>query len=111
MTGAHSQLILAEDRSLGHFLYGLMCAFPLFLVPVVLSLLINFSQRQVAPASLMGSHLRWQRHSIFGLLMLMLLGYWVSALWLSLSFFALGMIWFSYRIFKGWLNLTDGVAM
>ena len=111
MTGSPSQLILAEDRSLGHLLYGLMCAFPLFLLPVVLSLLINFSQRHIASTSLLGSHLRWQRHSIFGLLSLMALGYWSNALWLSLSFFALGVIWFSYRIFKGWLNLTDGVSM
>ncbi|MFQ6371309.1 hypothetical protein [Shewanella sp. YIC-542] len=111
MTESPSQFLLDEDRSLGHLLYGLMCAFPLFLLPVVLGLLINFSQRHIAPLSLMGSHLRWQRHSSFGLLLLIALGYWTGPLWLSLSFFAFGVIWFSYRIFKGWLNLTDGVPM
>ncbi len=88
-----------------------MCAFPLFFLPVILSLLINLSQRQVAPLSLLGSHLRWQRRSIMGLALLLAMGYWVNPLWLSLSLCALGVIWFSYRIFKGWLSLTDGQAM
>ncbi|TWU69801.1 hypothetical protein AYI74_03035 [Shewanella algae] len=111
MTSLPSEAFASEDRSMGHFLYALMCAFPLFFLPVLLSLLINLSQRQVAPLSLLGSHLRWQRRSIMGLALLLAMGYWVNPLWLSLSFCALGVIWFSYRIFKGWLSLTDGQAM
>ncbi|QSX34728.1 hypothetical protein JYB87_05685 [Shewanella avicenniae] len=111
MTGTPSHAIHAEDRSIGHFLYALMCAFPLFLLPVVLSLAINLNQKQFTAVSLMGRHLRWQRHSILGLLALCALGYWSNIGWLSLTFFALGVIWFSYRVFKGWLSLADGIEV
>lgn len=111
MTGTTSHAIHAEDRSIGHFLYALMCAFPLFLVPVLLSLAINLNQKQFTASSVMGRHLRWQRHSIMGLLLLCALGYGVSISWLSMALFALGVLWFSYRVFKGWLSLADGIAV
>ena len=88
-----------EDNSLGHFLYGLMSAFPLFFVPVLLSLWFNLIQKNINPDSVLGSHLRWQRMSIIGLCPFFIAGYWLSPLWLS------------YRIFKGWISLNDGLAV
>lgn len=111
MTGTTSHAIHAEDRSIGHFLYALMCAFPLFLLPVLLSLAINLNQKQFEADSVMGRHLRWQRHSILGLLTLFAIGYGTSIVWLSMALFALGVIWFSYRVFKGWISLADGIAV
>lgn len=100
-----------EDNSLGHFLYGLMSAFPLFFVPVLLSLWFNLIQKNINPDSVLGSHLRWQRMSIIGLCPFFIAGYWLSPLWLSLPMYILGVSWFSYRIFKGWISLNDGLAV
>ncbi|ARD21575.1 MULTISPECIES: hypothetical protein [Shewanella] len=106
-----TEVYTAEDLSLGHFLYALMSAFPLFFLPVFFSLLINLSQTNIATHSLLSSHLRWQRNSITGLVTLLLIGYFIPLLWLSIPIFLAALTWFSYRIFKGWLGLNDSVNM
>ncbi|MGL4447734.1 hypothetical protein [Shewanella sp.] len=100
-----------EDRSLGHILYGLMSGFPLLLLPMLLSLFINLSQRPAAHHRLLQSHLRWQRHSNLIFIGLLLLGYVVPLIWLASSIYLLGSLWFCHRVIKGWLSLLDGVEM
>ncbi|MGL5047050.1 MAG: hypothetical protein ACRC6S_05695 [Shewanella sp.] len=111
MTMTTTYAAKVEDRTLGHLLYALMSGFPLLLFPVLLSLFINVSQRQFHGSPLLASHLRWQRHSNFAFLGLLVLGYCVSLTWLSLSIYLFGIIWFCHRIIKGWLSLVDGLEI
>ncbi|NMH64769.1 hypothetical protein [Shewanella salipaludis] len=107
-TGYDAQL---EDRSLGYLLYGLMSGFPLLLIPVLLSLLINLTQKQEELSPLLASHLRWQRQANMGLFLLLALGYWLPQLWLSLLVYLMALGWFCYRLLKGWLSLLDGLEI
>lgn len=100
-----------EDRSLGHLLYALMLAFPLLLLPTLLSLFINLAQKHESTPPLLASHLRWQRHSNVAFLSLLILGYVVPIVGLSLSIYLFALIWFCHRIIKGWLNLLDGLTI
>ncbi|MCH1928723.1 hypothetical protein [Shewanella acanthi] len=111
MTTTTTYAAKVEDRSLGHLLYALMSGFPLLLVPLLLSLFINLSQRQTSANTLLNSHLRWQRYSNIIFLSLLVLGYLVPTLWLSLSIYLFGIIWFCHRIIKGWLSLIDGLEV
>lgn len=111
MTTTTTYAAKIEDRSLGHLLYALMLGFPLLLLPVLLSLFINLSQRQMLSNGLLASHLRWQRRSNLTFLGLLVIGYWVSITWISLSIYFLAIIWFCYRILKGWLSLLDGLEI
>ncbi|MDR6963245.1 hypothetical protein [Shewanella putrefaciens] len=111
MTTTTTYAAKIEDRSLGHLLYALMSGFPLLLLPVLLSLFINLSQRQSHGNALLVSHLRWQRHSNLIFIGLLVLGYWVPITWLSLSIYLFGIIWFCNRIIKGWLGLIDGIEV
>jgi uncharacterized membrane protein len=110
MSASNADVYMTEDVTLAHLLYGLMSAFPLFFMPVLISLWLNLSQKHVIADTLLASHLRWQKQSIFGVIPIMLLGYLAGTLWLSLSIYTLGVSWFCYRIFKGWLSLHDGVT-
>lgn len=111
MTTTTTYAAKIEDRNLGHLLYALMSGFPLLLLPVLLSLFINLSQRQSHGNALLVSHLRWQRHSNLIFIGLLVLGYWVPITWLSLSIYLFGIIWFCHRIIKGWLGLIDGIEV
>lgn len=111
MTTTTTYAAKIEDRSLGHLLYALMSGFPLLLLPVLLSLFINVSQRHTLNNELLASHLRWQRHSNIIFIGLLVLGYWVPVTWLSLSIYLFGIIWFCHRILKGWLTLLDGLEI
>lgn len=100
-----------EDRSLAHLLYALMSGFPLLLLPLLVGLFINLSQRQLRENRLLASHLRWQRQSNIIFLALLAIGYSLPLSWLSVSLFLLGILWFCHRIIKGWLSLLDGVEV
>jgi uncharacterized membrane protein len=108
MTQTSTQPLAIEDRTLGHLLYGLMTGFPLFLMPLVLGLLINLSQKQTATSQLMASHLRWQRHAMLVFLGLIAVGFSLPHFWLGMTLYLLTGIWFCHRILKGWLSLIDG---
>lgn len=111
MTTTTTYAAKIEDRSLGHLLYALMSGFPLLLLPVLLSLFINLSQRHTQGNVLLASHLRWQRQSNMIFLGLLILGYCLPIIWLSLSIYLFGIIWFCHRIIKGWLSLLDGLEV
>ncbi len=111
MTTTTTYAAKIEDRSLGHLLYALMSCFPLLLLPVLLSLFINLSQRHSQGNAVLASHLRWQRHSNMIFLGLLILGYCLPITWLSLSIYLFGIIWFCHRIIKGWLSLLDGLEV
>ena len=111
MTTTTTYAAKIEDRSLGHLLYALMSGFPLLLLPVLLSLFINLSQRHSQGNAVLASHLRWQRHSNMIFLGLLILGYCLPITWLSLSIYLFGIILFCHRIIKGWLSLLDGLEV
>ncbi|MCL1096647.1 hypothetical protein [Shewanella gelidii] len=108
MNSSTSQAIPMEDPSLGHLLYGLMTGFPLLLLPVFLSLTINLSQRQNDVGELIATHLKWQKHSIAGLMVMLVLAYVLPQFWLSIVLATTAFTWFTLRIVKGWLSLADG---
>lgn len=109
MSASNADVYMTEDVTLAHLLYGLMSAFPLFFMPVIVSFWLNMSQKYVVADTLLASHLRWQKQSILGVIPVLALGYFVGPLWLSMAVYSLGISWFCYRIFKGWLSLHDGV--
>lgn len=107
MAGSLTKNAINEDLSTGHVLYGLMSGFALFFLPLFLALLINFMQPR-ANGTLLDSHLKWQRDSIMYFLVGCFVAYMVTGVWLALSILVLSILWFVYRIIKGWISLVDG---
>lgn len=111
MISMTSEEVSTDDPSLVHLLYGLMTAFPLFFLPTLLGLVINLVHKPLCVSSMIKSHLRWQRHSIIGFAILSGVGFLLTPLWLSVSVYLLAILWFCHRILKGWLSLTEGIAV
>ena len=111
MISTASARVSMDDPSLAHLLYGLMTAFPLFFLPTLLGLAINLAHKPLSAGEVIQSHLRWQRHSILGFGLLSAIGFFLSPLWLSVSIYLVATLWFCHRIIKGWLNLTEGIAV
>ncbi|UCX03904.1 MULTISPECIES: hypothetical protein [Shewanella] len=110
-TSTSTSTSTSQDNTVGHFLYAMMSAFPLFFIPVLMSFWLNLIQKNIKPNSLLASHLRWQRLSIIGLCPFFIAGYLLSPVWLSVSLYLMGITWFSYRIFKGWVSLNEGLMV
>lgn len=111
MISTTSHRLTIDDPSLAHLLYALMTAFPLFFLPTLLGLIINLGQKSSSAGVLVSSHLRWQRRSTIGFMVLGGVGFSLSQIWLSAIIYLIATLWFCHRILKGWLNLTDGVAI
>ncbi|QFU21751.1 hypothetical protein FM038_006020 [Shewanella eurypsychrophilus] len=100
-----------DDPSLAHLLYALMSAFPVFFLPTLVGLFINLGQNTSCSGDMLSSHLRWQRHSIIGFMLVGGIGLSLTQVWLSFVICLTATLWFCHRILKGWLNLSDGVAI
>ncbi|MBE7215314.1 hypothetical protein MK852_19600 [Shewanella benthica] len=111
MISTTSERVSVDDPSLAHFLYALMSAFPIFFLPTLVGLFINLGQRTSCSGEMISSHLRWQRHSIIGFMLMGGIGLSLTQIWLSSIVYSIAIIWFCHRIVKGWLNLTDGAAV
>ncbi|MDB2385779.1 hypothetical protein N9W21_00350 [Shewanella sp.] len=103
----HSDALPLADKSLAHMLYGLMACFPILLLPALLSLFINLNQPLHSLNAVLASHLKWQRWSTLGMLLIVTAAYLNSHVWVSTGLYIVGIIWFSSRIVKGWVNLIE----
>ncbi|GIU24941.1 hypothetical protein TUM4644_19840 [Shewanella colwelliana] len=108
MHSTTSPSVAIDDHSLGHLLYAMMAAFPLLLLPPLLGLLINVTQKRDHMSPLLYSHIRWQRWSIVTMLSIIILATMVTQVWIAICLVILGALWFCHRIIKGWLQLLDG---
>ncbi len=108
MTSTTPQHVVIDDHSLAHLLYGMMLAFPLFLLPTFLALVINCAQKSNKMSELLYSHIRWQRFSMLLLFSLLVLAYSMTTFWFSAVVVLLALGWFCHRTLKGWLALVDG---
>lgn len=106
MTYTTAENLQLEDVSPAYLIYGLMSAFALLFVPVLLALIINLSQGN--RGKLLSNHIKWQRWSILLFLLATSVCWSVPQLWLASSIFALASLWFVSRIIRGWMRLTDG---
>lgn len=101
--------MLPEDVSPAHLMYGMMSAFALAFIPVLLALVINFSQH--GSGVVMRSHIKWQRWSMLVFLSLSILAWLLPQGWMGLGVFGVAVVWFVHRIIKGWMALADGICM
>jgi uncharacterized membrane protein len=105
----HISYALHTIVAVGAVLPGVQASIALLLVAFALDMF----KKDEAAGSWQESHFRWRIHTVLwagGLYVL------TAPLWLLLFFpgwfaWALISIWFLYRVVRGWLNLSNNVAM
>lgn len=106
-----AQAAAAEDRSLRDLtavVYALQAASLLLGVTLLAAVVVNYVKREDVAGTWLESHFRWQIRTfwisllwtVFGAItLLILVGFVILFVWL---------IWFIYRIAKGWIALAEG---
>ncbi len=98
-------------KTLTTVIYGLYAAALFAGITAIVAIIMNYIKLQDVRGTYLESHFRWQIRT-----------FWFSALWCAVSaislVIAVGMvglvatlIWYIYRIVKGWLYLNDGRSM
>jgi uncharacterized membrane protein len=72
---------------------------------------MNYVKRDDVAGTFLESHFRWQIRTFWFAMLWSVVG--VASLFVFVGFFVLGanLLWFIYRVVKGWINLNDGKAM
>lgn len=100
-----------SDKNLTTIIYALYAASLVFGVTCLVAIVINYVKRDDVAGTWLESHFRWQIRT-----------FWFSLLWgligLATTFIIVGfgilfadLIWYIYRIVKGWIRLNDGKPM
>ena len=114
MATVHSLSIRIEDKTLLHILYGLFLSYPLLGLPALLALFLNcilsLTQKTLL-SELMQSHLKWQRHSAYIALFITIAAFNIHKTWIAVLFLLSSALWFTYRMIRGWLDLSDNQAL
>jgi uncharacterized membrane protein len=98
-------------KTLTTIIYALYAASLLVGITCLVAIVINYIKKEDVAGSFLESHFRWQIRT-----------FWFSLLWgvigvitfiVIIGWFVLiaDLIWFIYRIAKGWLNLNDNKPM
>ena len=102
---------IKSAKALTTVIYALYAASLLVGITSLVAIVINYIKKEDVAGSFLESHFRWQIRT-----------FWFSLLWgvigvitfiVIIGWFVLiaDLIWFIYRIAKGWLNLNDNKPM
>ncbi|MGR9115464.1 MAG: DUF4870 family protein [Gammaproteobacteria bacterium] len=103
--------IETKNKTVTTVIYALYAGSLLIGVTVIAAIIMNYIKRDDVAGTWLESHFRWQIRT-----------FWFSLLWSLVGGFTLGLgigwiilpanvIWFIYRILKGWLWLNDNKPM
>lgn len=92
-------------------IYALYAASILVGVTCLVAIVMNYVKKDEVAGTFLESHFRWQIRTFWFALLWSVVG--VISLFFLVGFFVLGanLLWFIYRIVKGWMNLNDGKPM
>ena len=101
----------ASLRKYAYSVYIMQALGFLTLITPVIGIIVNYIKDDDVRGSWLESHFRWQKATFWYGLLWILLG--VLTQWILIGFAVLtvALIWFVYRIAKGWIYLVDGKEM
>ena len=88
--------------------YILQALFFVFWVPPVIGIVINYIKEGDVKGSWLESHFKWQKNTFWYALLWMVVGGLTLLIWIGHIVLSVTLIWFVYRIAKGWIYLVDG---
>lgn len=107
---------IASNKKVALLVYILQAVSFLIGISSVIGLIINYLKRADVKGTWLESHFRWQIRTFWYGLLWMLIGMLLTAIHVAFALFAFiifgaTILWFIYRIVKGWLALNDNKAL
>jgi uncharacterized membrane protein len=100
-----------SNKTLTTVIYALYAASLLVGISCLVAIVLNYVKKDDVAGTLYESHFRWQMRTFWYALLWSALG--ALSLVIVVGFFVLfaNLVWFIYRIAKGWLRLNEGKPM
>lgn len=100
-----------SEKNLTHIIYALYAASVFVGFTSIIAVILNYFKRADVEGSWLESHFTWQIRTFWWSLLWSVIGVISWAVFLGWLVFMVLLIWYLYRILKGWLRLKDGRAM
>lgn len=98
-------------KSLTTVIYGLYALTLLFGISSIVAIVMNYVKKDEVAGTWLESHFRWQIRTFWFALLWSVIGVITFVLVIGWFILMANLVWFIYRIVKGWLNLNDNKPM
>src|SRR5687767_11723260 len=102
---------MKEHITLTHVIYGLYGASLVMGVTAIVAIVLNYIKREEVAGTFLESHFRWQIRTFWFSLLWGVIGAILILVIVGIFIIIADVIWFIYRIAKGWLRLNEGKPM
>ena len=99
------------NKTLTTVIYALYASSLLLGVTMLVAIVMNYVKRGDVEGTWLESHFRWQIRTFWYALLWSALGVLTMVFVVGFAVLFANLIWFIYRIVKGWLHLNDGKPM
>ena len=99
------------NKTITTAIYALYAASLIFGITILVAIVLNYIKREEVAGTIFESHFRWQMRTFWFSLLWGFVGAITFVLIVGMFILAADLIWFIYRIAKGWLNLTEDKPM
>ena len=101
----------AELKKYAYSVYILQALGFVTLLTPIIGIIVNYIKDDDVRGSWLESHFRWQKATFWYGLIWIVLGVLTQWILIGIVVLAVVLIWFIYRIAKGWVYLVDGKEM
>jgi uncharacterized membrane protein len=102
---------LRSIRTMTTAIYALYAVSLFFGITALVAIVLNYIKKDDAAGTLYESHFRWQIRTFWFTLLWGVLGALTFILIIGMFILVGALVWYIYRIAKGWLNLNDNKPM
>ena len=100
-----------NNKNITQLIYALYAASLIFPITWLVAIILNYVKLDDVVNTSYESHFRWQMRTFWFSLLWSVIGGITTVIVIGFVILAVTLIWFIYRIIKGWLRLTEGKAM
>lgn len=100
-----------SGKKVALLVYILQAVALLFGITSLVGLIINYVKRADVKGTWVESHFRWQIRTFWFGVLWTIIGFVLMAVYIGVFVLLATLVWYIYRIVKGWLNLNDNRPM
>lgn len=110
-TGVVTDPKMKDSITITHAIYALYAASLLVGISALVAIVLNYIKKEEVAGTFLESHYRWQIRTFWYSLLWGFIGLITFVILIGIAILIADLVWYIYRIAKGWLRLNEGKPM
>ncbi|HET9474867.1 MAG TPA: DUF4870 domain-containing protein [Steroidobacteraceae bacterium] len=108
MTTDNTPQQVEANKNITQVIYALYAASLIVGITYIVAIILNYVKRDDVKGTYLESHFNWQIQTFWYSLVGCIIGYVTIFVLIGFVILGITLVWFIYRIAKGWLRLNEG---